>query len=114
MKSTRLVVLGVAVAAAGGAGYLAMNMKPQQQIIQSEAAPAAPQIELDQVLVAGEQIPVGGVLDAQLRWQDWPKAAITEGFIKISEKPTAMEDLKGSSSPASRSAMPNWSARIRA
>ena len=96
MKSTRLVVLGVALAAAGGAGYLAMNMQPQQQIIQSEAAPAAPQIEVDQVLVAGDEISVGDVLDAQMRWQDWPKGAITEGFIKISEKPSAMEDLKGS------------------
>lgn len=96
MKSTRLVVLGVALAAAGGAGYLAMNMKPQQQVVQMEAAPAAPQIELDQVLVASEEIPIGGVLDSQLRWQEWPKASITEGFITQSAKPTAIEDLKGS------------------
>ena len=96
MKSTRLVVLGVALAAAGGAGYLAMNMKPQQQVVQMEAAPVAPQIELDQVLVAGEEIPIGGVLDSQIRRQEWPKAAITEGFITQSAKPTAIEDLKGS------------------
>ena len=95
MKSTRLVVLGVALAAAAGAGYLAMNMQPQQQIVQVDA-PAAPQIELEQVLVASEDIPVGGIIEAQVYWQDWPKAAVTEGFITQAAKPQAVDELKGS------------------
>ena len=95
MKSTRTVVFGVALAAAAAAGYLAMNMKQPEQVV-TEAAPVAPQIELDQVLTTGEDIPIGGVLDAQLKWQDWPKSGVMEGFITQSAKPTAMEDLKGS------------------
>lgn len=96
MKSTRLVVLGVALAAAAGAGYLAMNMKPQQKIVEVESGPAAPQIELEQVLVASEDIPVGGIIEAQIYWQDWPKAAVTEGFITQANKPQAVEEMKGS------------------
>ena len=96
MKSTRLVVLGVALAAAAGAGYIAMNMKPEQQVVQVESGPAAPQLELEQVLVASEDIPVGGILEAQIYWQDWPKAAVTENFITQAAKPQAVEELKGS------------------
>ncbi|MGB8817487.1 MAG: Flp pilus assembly protein CpaB [Rhizobiaceae bacterium] len=96
MKSTRLVVLGVALAAAAGAGYIAMNMQPQQQIVTQEAAPAVPQLELEQVLIASEDIPVGGVIESQIAWQDWPKAAVTEGFITQTIKPQAVEELKGS------------------
>ena len=95
MKSTRTIILGVALAAAAGAGYLAMNMKQQEPVV-ADNPQQAPQIEVDQVLVAGEEIPVGGVLDAQLRWQDWPKSGLSEGFITISVKPNAIEELKGS------------------
>ena len=96
MKSTRLVVLGVALAAAAGAGYIAMNMQPQQQIVQVDSGPTAPQLELEQVLVASEDIPVGGIIESQVYWQDWPKAAVTEGFITQVLKPQAVEELKGS------------------
>lgn len=97
MKSTQLIVLGVALSAAVGAGYLAMNMQaPPPVAMEAAAVPVAPQIVLDQVLVTGEDIPVGGVLDAQLKWQQWPKDGISEGFITQSARPQAIEELKGS------------------
>lgn len=95
MKSTRTVVFGVALAAAAGAGYLAMNMKKSEPVV-TEAAPQVPQLELEQVLVASEPIAIGGVLESQLKWQDWPKSGVMEGFITKTDKPEAIEELKGS------------------
>ncbi len=48
------------------------------------------------MLVASEDIAVGDILEAQIYWQDWPKAAVTEGFITQAAKPQAVEELKGS------------------
>ena len=50
MPASRLIILGVAAAAAGGAGYVAKNMAvPVPQII--EAGPQQPAIALQDVLV---------------------------------------------------------------
>ncbi len=96
MKSTRLIVLGVALTAAAAAGYLAMNMQPPQPVVAEVVAPVVPQMEIEQVLVAGEEITIGGVLDTQIRWQPWPKEGITEGYITQAVRPQAIEELKGS------------------
>ena len=56
MKSTQLIVLGVALSAAVGAGYLAMHMQaPPPVAVEAAAVPVAPQIVLDQVLVTGDR-----------------------------------------------------------
>jgi pilus assembly protein CpaB len=96
MKSTRLVVFGVALASAAAAGYLALNLQSQPAQVVQAGQPAAPQIELENVLVAAEPIPVGGVLEAQLKWQEWPKTGLTEGFITQTARPQAIEELQGS------------------
>ena len=97
MKATRLIVLGVALATAGAAGYMALSLKSPTTIVQQNPdAPAAPQLELDKVLVASAQVGVGDPLDGQVRWQAWPKEAITEGFIAESVEPGAIEALAGS------------------
>lgn len=93
MQKARLIILVVAVAAAGAAGYLAMNMKPQTTVIQ---AAAAPQIKLQDVLVATESLGVGAEMTGQMRWQPWPADAVTEGYITRAERPNAPEELKGS------------------
>ncbi len=95
--SMRIVILGVAVLAAGGAGYLAMNMTaapPPQQVV--TAAPAEPAIELDQVLVAAETIRTGAKIEGTLRWQQWPTEAIAPDFITESSRPDAIAELEGS------------------
>lgn len=95
--SMRLVILGVAVLAAGGAGYLAMNLTAappaqQPQIVQQ----VAPAIDLDQVLVAAENIGTGKKIDGTLRWQKWPVEAIAPDFITESSRPDAIAELEGS------------------
>ncbi len=96
MKATRLVVLGVALATAAGAGYMALNLKSPEVVQENASAPSTPQLELDKVLVAKDQIGVGDVVDEKMRWQVWPKEAVTEGFITETAEAGAIEALKGS------------------
>lgn len=95
MNTTRLIILGVAVVAAGGAGYIAKNLatQPPPQIV--AAAPQEPQIRLSEVLVLGEDLPVGQPIENHLRWQSWPAAAVGEGFVTRAAQPDALEELKG-------------------
>lgn len=97
MKATRLVVLGVALATAGGAGYMALNLRAPAPVAEvSPDTQAAPQLELEKVLVASAEVGIGDVLDGQVRWQIWPKEAVTEGFITETAEPGAIEALNGS------------------
>lgn len=96
MKATRLLVLGVAVATAAGAGYMAMNLRAPAPAAPQETGQPAPQLELEKVLVASAQVGIGDPVDGQMRWQVWPKEAVTEGFITESVQPGAIDDLNGS------------------
>ena len=93
MQKARLVILTVAVAAAGAAGYIAMNMRPDVTVVQKEAQP---QIKLQDILVATENLGVGTEVQGQMRWQAWPADAMADGYIKRSDRPDAPEELKGS------------------
>jgi pilus assembly protein CpaB len=96
MKAARLIVMGVAVATAAGAGYMAMNLSAPSAAPQQTGEPAAPQLELEKVLVASAQVGIGDPVDGQMRWQVWPKEAVTEGFITETAEPGAIEELTGS------------------
>jgi len=93
MQKARLVILTVAVAAAGAAGYVATHMKPDVTVVQKQAQP---QIELQDILVATENLGVGVEVQGQMRWQAWPVNAMADGYIKRSDRPNAAEELKGS------------------
>jgi pilus assembly protein CpaB len=54
-----------------------------------------PSIALSQVLVLTEDVPVGGVLDNQMRWQDWPTDSIGDNYITKAQNPDAISKLKG-------------------
>ena len=94
MAASRLVILGVAVAAAGGAGYVAKHMTAQKPPV-IVAAPQKPAIDLSQVLVLTDDVPVGGVLDGQMRWQEWPTDSIGDNYITKAQNPDAISKLKG-------------------
>lgn len=89
----RMIILGVAVLAAGGAGYLAMNMMNQPVPEPQVVAPQAPQIELDEVLVASENLNTGARIEERVRWQKWPTEALSPDFITRSSRPDAMQEL---------------------
>jgi pilus assembly protein CpaB len=96
MNTSRLIILGVAVVAAIGAGYVAKNMltPPPPQVI-VEQAPELPAIELSEVLVLGADVGMGAVVGEALAWQSWPNDAISEAFITRESDPNALEELTG-------------------
>jgi pilus assembly protein CpaB len=91
MRVAQIAVLGVAVAAGG----LAFMLSGRQ-------TPAPPQIvrpvqDTIDVLVARGDIGIGRSVSAEdLMWQPWPRSAAGPMFIRRSDRPNALEDLKGS------------------
>lgn len=96
MPASRLIILGVAVAAAGGAGYVAKNMAaaPPPQVV--ESAPVAPAVALQDVLVLSGDVPMGSTLGSNITWQAWPSDGINANFITKANDPDALDKLKGS------------------
>lgn len=95
MKPARIIILGVAVAAAGMAGFLAMQMAnrpaPQTQKVVTAKEPTV------NVLVAADNLPTGTRLQPRsMSWQAWPQGAIATGSITDTQRPNAIEELKGS------------------
>jgi pilus assembly protein CpaB len=96
MAASRLIILGVAIAAAGGAGYVAKNMMaapPPEVIVEQQQAPA---IDLTEVLVLEGDVPMGAAVGDQLEWQSWPSDGVNENFITRESDPEALEKYKGS------------------
>ena len=96
MPASRLIILGVAVAAAGGAGYVAKNMvatPPPQLVVDS---PQAPAMALQDVLVLSGDVPMGSPLENNISWESWPANGINANFITRAAEPEALEKLKGS------------------
>ena len=94
MKTTQIIVLGLAVAAAGGAYWVATNMVSEPQTAQAPTAqaPVVIRAETTKVLVAGERIQLGEALKQErLRWQEWPKSGLNEGFVTEEMDPKAPE-----------------------
>ena len=80
MNTQRLIVLGLALVAAGGAALLVRGMlgggTPKV-----EARPA-PVIPMSEVLVASSNLQPGQQLTAdQVRWEKWPTASVASAFI---------------------------------
>jgi pilus assembly protein CpaB len=80
MNKQRMIVLGLAVVAAGGAALLARGMMgggtPQS------AAATAPTVAMSQVLVASQPLQPGDALTpAQVRWEKWPSSSVDPSFI---------------------------------
>ncbi|TIT24563.1 MAG: Flp pilus assembly protein CpaB [Mesorhizobium sp.] len=95
MPASRLIILSVAIAAAGGAGYVAKNMvvAPPPPVVDS--GPQAPAIALQDVLVLSGDVPMGSPLENNISWESWPSAGINANFITRAAEPEALDKLKG-------------------
>ncbi len=92
----KLIAVGAIAVLAFGAtyGFLSNAHNPAPP---SPIAEAPPKIDLEQVLVATQDLPMGTVVnEGATGWQAWPKAAVSEFMITKSGKPDALEDVRGS------------------
>lgn len=94
MSVPRIAVLILAVLAAAAAAWLASSFVggnvPRQQ------ADTVPRVETEDVLVAARDIPLGARVGAgDLRWQAWPRGAVTPAFVVKARTPEAMAEFKG-------------------
>ncbi|CAM5514354.1 pilus assembly protein CpaB [Aquamicrobium terrae] len=96
MPASRLIILGVAFAAAGGAGYVAKNMVVAPPPVVVDPGPKTPQIELQDVLVLSGDVPMGSTLGSNIKWESWPANGINANFITRADEPEAVEKLKDS------------------
>ncbi len=96
MNASRLIIMGVAVVSAVGAGYMAMQMSATPPpVVVVDNQPVAPAVELTDVLVIQHDIGVGGVIQDQLAWQAWPTDGVREGFITRETEPEALNTFIG-------------------
>jgi pilus assembly protein CpaB len=81
MNPQRLIVLGFALVAAGGAAFLVRGMLGGgTPVVQAKVA--APTIRMSEVLVASANLSPGQALSAdQVRWEKWPSSTIDPSFI---------------------------------
>lgn len=92
MKVARLVVLGVALVA-GGAAYLLSQSSAPTPVVKQVIGPSSETVD---VLVAKTNIDVGRSVNPEnLAWQPWPVKAAASLYIKRTERPNAIEDMKG-------------------
>jgi pilus assembly protein CpaB len=80
MNTQRILVLGLAAVAAGGAAFLARGLlgggTPEV------AASTTPQVVQTDVLVASDNLQPGTALDAtKVHWQKWPRSSVDSSFI---------------------------------
>ncbi len=94
MAASRLIILGVAVAAAGGAGYVAKNMMaaPPPKVVVEKQGPTIAQTE---VFALKGDVPMGQPVGDQLEWQSWPSDGVNEHFITRDSEPQALDTYKG-------------------
>jgi pilus assembly protein CpaB len=100
MKPAKMMVLGVAGFAALSAVWLTSSLRTPQIVT---AAPQQPvqTLQLTEVLIAAIDLPVGSSVTVdQMRWQQWPRTAVSEFMITKDSMPSGLEDTVGAISRA--------------
>ena len=94
MKAARLVILGIALVAGGGAAFLVSGGEEPKQ---AEAPAPVVQLATVDVLIAKGDINMGTAVGAQdFQWQQWPAATTGGSYITKKDRPNAIEELSGS------------------
>lgn len=94
MKPARLAVLAVALGAAAlAATLMSSTPPPTETVVVKEAAPVA----TAQVLVAGQDLPVGQTITpSDVRWQSWPAEFVPPGSITRTDVTSESSEVTGS------------------
>ena len=95
MKPSRIVILSVALVAAGLAGLVAMQISGAKQVIEKAETIIQKEPTVN-VLVSSVNLPVGSRLnDSSVRWTPWPKGNVVDSFITDAKRPDAITELAG-------------------
>ncbi|WP_366554398.1 Flp pilus assembly protein CpaB [Aquibaculum sediminis] len=96
MRASTLLLVTVALLAAGGTAYVGQQWLASQQA-QSVADATQPQVEATryvQIMAAAEDLPTGTVLrESHILWQDWPEDAPALNYYRQDE--VELEELLG-------------------
>ena len=97
MNTQRVIVLGIALVAAGAAAFMVRSLigggTPQSH---ASVAPAAPPIAMSEVLVASSNLQPGQKLTPDLvRWEKWPTTSVDASFITHAAVSSPEEAVKG-------------------
>lgn len=100
MSPMRIIILFLALAAAGGAAFLVLQLsQPQvvtQTVTQSETVVEEKEVSEVQVLTSNRDFAVGETIKSEdLSWSPWPKTNIVEGFYVYTVVPASLEELNG-------------------
>lgn len=93
MKPARLIVLGIAGLAAGGAALLMSRPAPTPETVVVERKAA---VQTRDVLVAAAELPVGNTIKPnELRWQPWPAEYVPAGALTREETGGSLQEFEG-------------------
>lgn len=100
MSPMRIIILLLALVAAGGAAFLVLQLsKPQvvtQTVTQAETVVQEREVSEVQVLTVSRDFIVGETIKSEdLQWSPWPKANLVEGFYVYTVVPASREELNG-------------------
>ena len=91
----RLIIVGAIAILAFGATY--MFLRGSSNSAPPPSAEVQPKLDLEQVLVAAQDLPMGTVVNESATvWHAWPKADVSELMITKSGRPDALKDVEGS------------------
>lgn len=92
MSKIRIIVLGVAIGAAGLAALMAKGLigkKPEKEVVEVNNVPMV------SVLVAAKDLTMGErMLDASIAWRDWPKSSVVNSMVTKDEVPNALTEFQ--------------------
>lgn len=100
MSPMRIIILLLALAAAGGAAFLVMQLsQPQirtETISKDKVVIEELEVSKVEVLTVTRDIAIGETIEADdLQWSPWPEANVVEGYYLQSAAPTSIETLTG-------------------
>lgn len=93
MNIIRIAILGVALLAAALTAFMVRGLLSSSDEVSQAARPPDP---TTQVLVATRDMEIGAKIAAtDLRWQEWPKSAISPDYATLESNPGAVEEQTG-------------------
>ncbi len=100
MSPMRIFILLLALAAAGGAAFLVIQMsKPQvvtQTLTKDQVVIQQTEVSEVEVLAVTRDLAVGETLAAEdLKWSPWPKANLVDGYLVQTTEPASIETMTG-------------------